>query len=185
MLEGLPSRYEVVTHDGGAPRFARRGAMGQILLVADRHLGMREVLFKTLHPDHLHDLRDRRLFLRESHLLLQIQCDYVVRIYDAGFFEVPDVGPVGYFTMEYLHGQTLLERLDSGIPSVGEALRWMEDAARALVALGDVRSPAKPGQPELRGIVHRDLKPENLMLVDDTGGGGAGAPRDGAAAAGG
>ena len=54
--------------------------------------------------------------------------------------------------MEYLEGETLLDRLARGPLSLEQTLRYGQEIADAL------------DKAHRQGIVHRDLKPANVML---------------------
>jgi eukaryotic-like serine/threonine-protein kinase len=57
--------------------------------------------------------------------------------------------------MEYLEGGTVHDRLRSGAVSRPDAIKWLDQAARALDRAHD------------DGVVHRDVKPANLLLDRD------------------
>lgn len=91
--------------------------------------------------------------LAEAEALCAVQHPGVVRVSDFG--QLPD-GPV-YLMMEYLHGESLRERLRRlpGPQPVAQALGLARQVAAALAAV------------HARGVIHRDLTPANLLLVDD------------------
>lgn len=62
---------------------------------------------------------------------------------------------IPWFSMPYVQGQTLRERLLSGRPlQLPEVIRLLREIASALAYA------------HARGIVHRDIKPENVLLCD-------------------
>jgi serine/threonine-protein kinase len=73
----------------------------------------------------------------------------IVTIYDLG----EDNGRV-FIAMEYLRGESLRSRIARGKPSVEDALRILNGAARGLT------------HAHHRGITHRDIKPSNIFLCD-------------------
>jgi serine/threonine protein kinase len=88
-------------------------------------------------------------FAREARAASMLQCQYIVRVLDAGSEEARP-----YLVMERLEGEDLGERLrrEGRLPLEGA----LHVAAQVLVALGTAHEA---------GIVHRDLKPDNVFLV--------------------
>jgi serine/threonine-protein kinase len=89
-------------------------------------------------------------FLREAEAVANLRHAHVVQVYDVG-----DLNGLPYFTMEYVDGGTLAEKL-AGIPQPAT------DAAGLLTKLAEAVHVA-----HLAGIIHRDLKPANILLAAD------------------
>jgi serine/threonine-protein kinase len=90
-------------------------------------------------------------FRREVEIMRRLDHPNIVPIIDEG-----EVDGTVFFTMPYVPGPTLRERIGNGGPlPVDEALRIARDLAEAL------------GHAHGQGIVHRDVKPENLVLGPD------------------
>jgi tetratricopeptide (TPR) repeat protein len=89
-------------------------------------------------------------FRREAQAVAALRHPNIVQIYDVG-----EVDRRPYFTMEYVEGGSLAERL-SGNPQPAR------DAAAIVVTLAKAVQIAHDG-----GIVHRDLKPANVLLTTD------------------
>lgn len=142
VLQALPSRYREIEPLG-------RGGMGLTFKVKDQET-QRWVALKTPGPWVKKDPKVRRRFLREARTLAALEHPALVRIYD-----VSREDPL-YFTMEYLPGKDLAERLRTQGPlSVPEALAWIRPVAEAVALL------------HKEGLVHRDIKPSNLFLGAD------------------
>jgi hypothetical protein len=90
---------------------------------------------------------DLALFRREAEAVARLQHPHIVLIHDFG-----EYAGRPYFSMEFVEGGSLDQRLAAGLPPVAEAARLVETLARALHAV------------HLQGIVHRDLKPGNVLL---------------------
>jgi serine/threonine-protein kinase len=93
----------------------------------------------------------RHRFLREAHILEDLDHPCVVKVLDVG----PPTTPA-WFVMEWISGRSLAEALRERKP-IGDE--------RALQIMGDVL--AGLDHAHQRGIVHRDLKPENVLLTQD------------------
>src|SRR4029077_18787522 len=89
-------------------------------------------------------------FRREAEAAAGLQHPHIVQVHDTGEHEC---GP--YFTMEYLAGGSLAQKLAATPQPVRHAAALMATLAEAVQA-------AHQG-----GIVHRDLKPANILLTRD------------------
>jgi len=141
MREGLPGRYEIVREIG-------RGGMATVYLVQDTQ-HERSVALKVLHPELAASLGAER-FQREIRLAARLQHPHILGVYDSG-----DVGGYLWFTMPFVEGQSLRDRLnrERQLP-VADAVRICREVALALDFA------------HRHGVVHRDIKPENILLID-------------------
>jgi eukaryotic-like serine/threonine-protein kinase len=88
-------------------------------------------------------------FVQEARAVNQIGHPNIVDVFAFGRL---DDGR-SYLIMEWLQGQSLADRLDSGPIALDDALRILAQVADALEAAHEAK------------IVHRDLKPDNVFLV--------------------
>src|SRR5205085_1390507 len=73
---------------------------------------------------------------------------HICTLYDVGHQD-----GTNYLVMEYLEGETIAQRLETGALPVDEALRCAIEIADAL------------DKAHRQGVTHRDLKPGNIMLT--------------------
>jgi serine/threonine-protein kinase len=107
----------------------------------------RPVALKVLHPELASALGAER-FDREIKLAARLQHPNILTVHDSG-----DAGGQLWFTMPFIEGETLRERLrrEQQLP-VADALRIATEAAEALEYAHQ------------HGVIHRDIKPENILL---------------------
>ena len=124
--------------------------MGRVFLVRDRHLE-KELALKLLHerpadPGELERVRN------EFAILAKIEHPGIARAYDFGF-----VGPLPYYTREFVPGESLGDRKRIDDPS--ELLLLARSIADPLAFLHSAR------------VLHLDLKPSNVILPGAAGSG--------------
>jgi Tol biopolymer transport system component/predicted Ser/Thr protein kinase len=132
--------YEIVASIGA-------GGMGEVYKARDTRLE-RTVAIKVLPPHFVgnDDLRQR--FEREAKTVSNLNHPHICTVHDVGH----EAG-VDYLVMEYIEGETLLDRLEKGPLPLGQALRHAVEIADAL------------DKAHRSGVIHRDLKPGNVMLT--------------------
>jgi serine/threonine-protein kinase len=126
-----------------------RGGMGVVYKA--RHLRLnRRVALKMLLAGAYAGHGERERFGREAEAVAGLRHANIVQLYDVG-----DHDGRPYFTMEYVEGGSLAQRL-LGRPQPAS------QAAALLATLAEAVQAAHQG-----GVVHRDLKPANILLMAD------------------
>ena len=123
------------------------GGMGEVYKARDTRLD-RTVAIKVL-PEHVAsdpDLKQR--FEREARTVAALNHPHICTLHDIGSQDGVD-----FLVMEYLEGETRMDRLARGPLTVTEAI----PLALTLVATLEVLHQ--------RNVIHRDLKPGNLFLT--------------------
>jgi serine/threonine-protein kinase len=129
-----------------------RGGMGVVYLAREVQLD-RSVAIKLLPPDLAVDPRLRERFMSEARMAARLSHPYIVPIYS-----VDEIGGFVFYTMAYVNGETLAQRVASRGPiAPHEATRILREVAWALAYA------------HAQGLVHRDIKPANILLEQGTG----------------
>jgi tRNA A-37 threonylcarbamoyl transferase component Bud32/tetratricopeptide (TPR) repeat protein len=136
----LGDEYRVERELGG-------GGMSRVFLATELDLG-RQVVIKVLTPELAAGV-NRERFRREVQMAATLQHPLIVPVLTAGEAE-----GLLWYTMPFVEGESLRERLHRGVLSAKEATSVLVDVARALAAA------------HRKGIVHRDIKPGNILLHD-------------------
>ena len=135
-------RYEIKGELG-------RGGMATVYRGYDPRFE-REVAIKFLPPELIHsDPQFRLRFEREAKIIAQFEHPSIVPVYDVG-----EENGQPYFVMRYMSGGSLSDKIKTGLFSVTEAIKILDQVA--------------PGMDEAhsKGIVHRDLKPGNILFTN-------------------
>src|SRR5205809_5544522 len=134
--------YEVVSVLG-------RGGMGVVYKA--KHLKLnRAVAIKMLLCGELARSDELTCLIREAQAVAGLAHANIVQVHDVG-----DLDGLPYFTMEFIEGGSLAQKL-GGVPQPSR------EAATMMVLLARAVHAAHKG-----GIVHRDLKPSNILLMPD------------------
>jgi serine/threonine protein kinase len=135
--------YEIIKQIGA-------GGMGEVYRARDEKLN-RDVAIKVL-PASLSENHDRlSRFEQEAQAAGALNHPNILTIHEIG-----EVDGCRFIATEFIEGQTLRERLRSGV-ELDDALDIAIQVASALVAAHRVN------------IIHRDIKPENIMIRRDDG----------------
>lgn len=129
-------------------RLLGRGGMGEVYLATDAMLGNEAVALKILNKELSDDPKHVQRFLREIQLARKVTSPYVVRVFD-----VATTGERLYFTMEFVEGVLLTDKVLSGPLPSPEASHIITQLAQGLTAI------------HAEGIIHRDLKPGNVIVT--------------------
>src|SRR5215831_14754639 len=121
--------------------------MGEVYKARDTRLN-RTVAIKVLPAALQHDSALRQRFEREAHAIAALNHPNICMLHDVGAD-----GGVDFLVMEYVDGETLDRRLESGPLPLPQAVAIGIQIAEALA------------KAHRAGIVHRDLKPANVMLT--------------------
>lgn len=123
-----------------------RGGMGIVYRARHKKLD-RIVCIKMILTGRLAGRREIERFGVEAQAMARLRHPNLVTVYEAGRLEEHD-----YFSMEYIPGPTLADRLRKGPLGAVAAARYLRAVARAI----DYAHGA--------GLLHRDLKPSNILI---------------------
>ncbi len=133
--------YEIVEMIGA-------GGMGEVYKANDTRLE-RAVAVKLLPTQWAENTEMRQRFEREAQIIASLHHPNICVLHDVGKQDGHH-----FLVMEYLEGETLGKRLESG------GMAW-EEALKIAIAIADALDKA-----HRKGVVHRDLKPANVLLTE-------------------
>ena len=150
-------RETIVPFDGELPqitgyemqRVLGHGGVAIVYLAQHVRLG-RSVAVKMLLAGQHAKARELDRFSREAKTLAELHHANIVQIFDVG-----EYNGCPYFTMEYLNGGSLSDR-------VKERPMSAKDAARMIATFAEAIHVAHQS-----GIIHRDLTPSNILFTTD------------------
>lgn len=134
--------YELIEEIG-------RGGMGVVFRARQISLD-REVAVKMILRGRLASDTDMQRFLAEASATAKLDHPSIVPVY-----EVADVDGRPFFSMKYIDGITLADRVADGPMPQREAAQIVATVARAIQFAHDA------------GVLHRDIKPSNILLPRD------------------
>ena len=125
------------------------GGMGEVYRARDTRLD-RTVAIKILPATFAGDVDRLDRFEHEARLLSTVNHPNLLAIHDVGAQD-----GVHYLVSEFLEGQTLREKMNTGPLSQRRVIEYALEMAKGLAAAHE------------KGIVHRDLKPDNIFVTKD------------------
>jgi TolB-like protein len=143
LQHSLGSAYRIERELGG-------GGMSRVFVAHEIAL-RRDVVVKVLEPALAEGLSVER-FAREIRLAAALQEPHIVPVLTSGITS----NGLPYYTMPFVRGATLRERMREGRVAVDEAMNLLRDVTHAL------------SYAHAQGVVHRDIKPENILLSSGT-----------------
>lgn len=127
-----------------------RGGMGVVFRAKQASLG-REVAVKMILRGELARQAERERFQAEAQAAAKLDHPGIVPVYEVG-----EIGGRPYFSMKFIRGTTLAQRLAEGPLPSREAAKLLVSVAKAIHFAHE------------KGVLHRDLKPSNI-LIDEKG----------------
>lgn len=124
------------------------GGMASVYLANQDRLH-RQVALKVMRRITAADDDFSERFFKEGRIIAQLQHPHIVTIYDFNSY-----GEDLYFSMEYLPGGTLSQRIERGL-SAEQSVEIVRGIAAAL------------SYAHSREIIHRDVKPQNILFRQD------------------
>lgn len=138
---------EVIADQFDVKRVIGRGGMGLVYEVGDR-ITQQRLALKTILPSVLANEKAVKRFVQEVNTARRLRHPNIVAVYDVG-----QAGPLLYYTMEYLEGQSLRDILNQrGKLAFRDAVALMHPLCLAL-------------EHAHQFTVHRDISPENVMVL--------------------
>jgi eukaryotic-like serine/threonine-protein kinase len=126
-----------------------RGGMGIVFRARQLRLN-RTIALKMLLSGAYASRLERARFLREAQAIAGLRHAHIVQVHDVGEFQGRP-----FFTMEFVEGSTLAEKLAGTPQPIPQAVSMLTTLAKTIESA------------HLGGIIHRDLKPSNILLTAD------------------
>jgi tetratricopeptide (TPR) repeat protein len=131
-------------------RLLGAGGMGSVYLARDLALD-RPVAIKFISPDRAADPVARQRLIREARAAASLDHPNICVIHEV----IDEPGGRACIVMQYVEGETLASKLQTGPLDVRLALSIAADLASALSVA------------HRHGVIHRDIKPHNIVLTPD------------------
>ncbi|QDT36475.1 Serine/threonine-protein kinase PrkC [Stratiformator vulcanicus] len=123
-----------------------QGGMGMVFKAWQPSLS-RTVALKTLLVGEHAQLTELQRFRSEAEAMAGLEHPGIVPVYEVG-----EADRLAFFSMTFVEGPTLKDRLDEGPLPANEAAAMLADIADAI------------GYAHGNGVIHRDLKPGNILI---------------------
>lgn len=123
-----------------------RGGMGVVYHARQGRLN-RDVAVKMILGGQLASFTDKQRFQGEAEAAARLHHPNIVPVYEVGEHDGRS-----FFTMKYIAGETLQDRIARGPLAPREAARILADVAQAIQFAHE------------KGVLHRDLKPSNIII---------------------
>ena len=124
-----------------------KGGMGVVYKAFDTKLE-RDVALKLLRPEAMGDPAAKERFIREARAASALNHPTITTIYEIDEWHGQD-----FICMEYVEGETVKKKIQSGQMSMDEVLNIATQTAEALQEAHE------------HDIIHRDIKSENIMVT--------------------
>jgi serine/threonine protein kinase len=149
-----PLKAPIFSAESEFPRFANyeilasvgQGGMGVVYKARQKNLG-RIVALKSMISAAFASEVELKRFQAEAQAVAKLHHPNIVTIYEVGYENSSH-----FFSMEYVEGQTLADRLKRAPVSPEQAATYARQISEAMQYAHE------------RGILHRDLKPGNVLL---------------------
>ncbi len=139
----IAGKYKILAELG-------RGGMGVVYKAKDTRLN-RTVALKFLPTELTQDKEAKRRFIQEAQAAAALNHPHICIIH-----EVDESDDQTFIAMEFIEGQTLKEKIETGPLGVDEAVDIASQVAEGLE------------KAHKKGIIHRDIKPANIMIDDES-----------------